>query len=187
MLAWVVITSELGYYSRWVGHQVMWTLSSLHTPGTVLDLVAPPCPQVVWPSDPAGAVPGLLPALHTCALPVGPGNSAVYLGQQTCTLKGHIQHLPAITWHLQVEKFLDARVGSTQSMAIRLITGLGGGTICAAAFPFLPNSHRALLWMVAVLGTVGVTMCGWAGKAGQHMRCSWYQACTALGTGGLNK
>jgi hypothetical protein len=60
---------------------------------------------------------------------------------------------------MQVEKLLDRRLGPVPSMAVRMLLGLVGCTACTAAFPFLPATHQALLWVVAVLGMVS---CGWS-------------------------
>lgn len=96
MCAWVLVSSELGYYSRWFGPQILLELSM-----------------------------------------------AFYLPS-----------IPVLVISGQFEKVLDARLGVVQSMALRLLLGLCGCTACAAAFPFLPTTHSALLWTVAVLGTL---------------------------------
>jgi hypothetical protein len=57
-----------------VGLSLICAFSTLHQPGLVL--VDGICSQVVWTSDPVGAVPGVLLAIHTCPFPPGSGDSA---------------------------------------------------------------------------------------------------------------
>ncbi len=76
----------------------------------------------------------------------------------------------------QVEKVLDAQLGPTHSMAIRIVFGLAGCTAVAAAFPFLPHTHTSLLAFVAVLGMVScfprgrLSPCAGPRAAGRHWR-----------------
>lgn len=81
-------------------------------------------------------------------------------------------HAPIRT---QIESHLDRLLGPTASSAARLLVGLVGCTLVTAAFPFLPSTHAALLWLTAALGTVRAHA-GWCAQGAASWRAQWRAA-----------
>eukprot|EP00197_Chlamydomonas_leiostraca_P003288 CAMPEP_0202872354 /NCGR_PEP_ID=MMETSP1391-20130828/21020_1 /ASSEMBLY_ACC=CAM_ASM_000867 /TAXON_ID=1034604 /ORGANISM="Chlamydomonas leiostraca, Strain SAG 11-49" /LENGTH=364 /DNA_ID=CAMNT_0049553379 /DNA_START=39 /DNA_END=1129 /DNA_ORIENTATION=+ len=124
MMAWVLITSELGYYSKWFGPQILLELS----------------------------------------------------------LAFYFPSIPVLILSGSLEKVLDAKVGPVMSMAGRLVAGLTGCVVCCAAFPFLPTTHSALLWLTATIGVLSAVA-----FSTSYQLVQWFRNADviALGVGGV--